>query len=133
MNPQPRIDATTGLPEGYPLKPDWEIAPRALADMLARGLPPGALVLDCRRDEEVAFNRLPGAVHIEMGQIERRADELEDEGGSRARPVYVYCHHGRRSLAVAATLRALGFSGAVSLAGGIDAWSTGVDPTVPRY
>jgi rhodanese-related sulfurtransferase len=30
-------------------------------------------------------------------------------------------------------LQATGFPAAVSLAGGIDAWSALVDPTVPRY
>lgn len=131
--PQSGLDPATGLPPGYAVRDGWEITPRALADLLSKGLPEGAVLLDCRRDEEFAFNRLPGAVQIEMGQIERRADELEGEDGGRAHPVYVYCHHGRRSMHVTATLRALGFSGARSLAGGIDAWSMGIDPGVPRY
>lgn len=127
------IDAATGLPLGYPLRADWELTPRQLADLLAKGLPKGTLLLDCRRDEEVAFNRIPGAVHVEMNQTEKRADELEDETGGRDHPIIVYCHHGRRSLQVTTTLRALGFTNVRSLAGGIDAWSTAIDPSVPRY
>jgi rhodanese-related sulfurtransferase len=129
----PQIDPVTGLAHGHPVRPDWEVTPRQLADLLAQGLPDGGLLVDCRRDEEFAFNRIAGAVHIEMGQIEKRADELEDDEGKRTRPVYVYCHHGMRSMRVAATLRALGFPNAKSLAGGIDAWSAGIDPSVPRY
>lgn len=131
--PQPPIDPASGLPVGYPFRPDWEITPKALAALLAKGLPEGAILLDCRRDEEFAFNRIKGAVQIEMGQTESRADELETPDGGRSHPVYVYCHHGRRSMHVTATLRALGFSGARSVAGGIDAWSLGVDPGVRRY
>jgi rhodanese-related sulfurtransferase len=45
----------------------------------------------------------------------------------------VMCHHGGRSERVASFLAANGYDNAVNLAGGIDAWSTSVDPTVPRY
>lgn len=38
-----------------------------------------------------------------------------------------------RSLRVATWLRERGFGSAQSMAGGIDAWSDGVDPSVPRY
>ncbi|MFT3686322.1 MAG: rhodanese-like domain-containing protein [Phycisphaerales bacterium] len=127
------IDHSTGLPAGYAFKADWEVTPRALADALKAGLARGTVLLDCRRDDEFALNRLPGAAHIEMGQIERRADELEDDQGDRSRPIVVYCHHGMRSLRTTAALRALGFTNVKSLAGGIDAWSAAIDPSVPRY
>ena len=44
-----------------------------------------------------------------------------------------YSHYGRRSRAAAAHFAALGFRNAVSVAGGIDAWSREIDPSVPRY
>ena len=91
------------------------------------------VLLDCRRLDEWETARINGAVLIPMDQVERRADELEDEDGSRRREIVVYCHHGVRSMRVAATLRALGFANVKSMAGGIDAWSAGVDPSVPRY
>jgi rhodanese-related sulfurtransferase len=47
--------------------------------------------------------------------------------------VICYCHHGQRSLDVAAWLRAQGVEQAQSLAGGIDRWSLEIDPAVPRY
>ena len=43
------------------------------------------------------------------------------------------CHHGQRSLQVAAFLKQQGFTDVKSLAGGIDRWSREIDPTVPRY
>jgi rhodanese-related sulfurtransferase len=38
-----------------------------------------------------------------------------------------------RSLSAAEYLRRLGHADVCSLAGGIDAWSCAVDPTLPRY
>jgi rhodanese-related sulfurtransferase len=47
--------------------------------------------------------------------------------------VICYCHHGMRSLDVAAWLRGQGVEKAKSLNGGIERWSAEIDPTVPRY
>ncbi len=45
----------------------------------------------------------------------------------------VLCHHGQRSLQVAAWLRGQGFDGATSLSGGIDAWAREFDSEMARY
>ncbi len=121
-----------GLPVGYEFRPEWEITPRQTKAML---LDAGSrvILLDCRRPEEWAAGRIPGAVHIPMDQIEARADELEDDEGGKAHPIAVYCHTGRRSLRVASALRGLGYSRASSVAGGIDLWSVDLDPSIPRY
>src|SRR5580700_9893260 len=47
--------------------------------------------------------------------------------------IIVYCHHGMRSLDAAAWLRQQGVTGVRSMTGGIDRWTTEVDPLVPRY
>ena len=51
----------------------------------------------------------------------------------RDTPMIFYSHHGERSRAVAEHFAALGFRKALSLSGGIDAWSREIDPNVPRY
>jgi rhodanese-related sulfurtransferase len=128
-----------GLPVGYPFKPDWEVTPRQVRAWLAEGKlaggpsPEVGVLLDCRRPDEWERSRIAGAVLIPMQEIERRADELEDEDGGRVRTIVVHCHHGVRSLRVAAALRAMGFRDVRSMAGGIDLWSMDVDPGVPRY
>jgi len=43
------------------------------------------------------------------------------------------CHHGIRSQAAAEYFLRVGFRNVHNLIGGIDAWSTEVDPSVPRY
>jgi rhodanese-related sulfurtransferase len=120
-----------GLPVGYPFRPEWEVSPRETRSRLAAGA--GTILLDCRRQEELQVASVEGAVHIPMDQIEQRSEELETDGGGRDHQVLVICHTGRRSLRVAATLRALGFPNAYSVAGGIDLWSVDIDPRVPRY
>jgi adenylyltransferase/sulfurtransferase len=121
-----------GLPTGYRLDAEWEVAPRDVEGLLKKP-PAGFLLVDCRRADEWAIARIEGAVHVPLDQIGARADELEDKEGGRDGPVVVYCHHGMRSLRGAAILRQAGFGNVKSMAGGIEAWSVGVDASVPRY
>jgi len=65
---------------------------------------------------------------LPMGQVAQHWEELNP-----AQPVVCYCHHGVRSQQVVAFLRRQGFDSVYNLAGGIDAWSQEVDPSVPRY
>ena len=51
----------------------------------------------------------------------------------RDTPIVFQCHHGIRSQRAAEYFRNLGFSNLYNLAGGIEAWSLLVDPSVPRY
>jgi molybdopterin/thiamine biosynthesis adenylyltransferase/rhodanese-related sulfurtransferase len=85
-------------------------------------------LLDVRQPEEHALARLDGAQIIPLRELPQRLGELDPE-----RPLVVHCHHGIRSLHAVQLLRRSGFAGARSLAGGIDAWSREIDPSVPRY
>lgn len=128
--PNPPLDAR-GLPAGYAFKPDWEVTPRQVRQMLADGKP--FILLDCRRLDEHQVARIHGSTLMPLDTIEKRADELEDDSGARSTPIIVHCHHGVRSLRATAALRAMGFTDVKSMAGGIDLWSVDVDPGVPRY
>jgi len=86
--------------------------------------------VDVRQPEEYAICRLPGGILIPLGELQHRAGELEVPNDAA---VVVYCHHGVRSLSGAYVLQQAGFEDVASMAGGIDAWSALVDPTVPRY
>lgn len=111
--------------------PAIEISASDAAARLRRAPPSDALLLlDCRTPEEHATARIAGAMLLPMQELPDRVGEL---AAWREKPVIVHCHHGMRSLRVAKWLREQGFSGAQSMQGGIDAWSTDVDPTVPRY
>ena len=117
-----------GLPEGYPLQVDWEVTPRQVHDW--RGGEDGVFLLDVREPAEVAAASVDGAAVVAMGEIKSRLSELEEHADDR---VVVMCHHGARSMQVAAFLRQQGFDDVKSMAGGIDLWSRDIDPAVPRY
>lgn len=121
-----------GLPRGYAFKPEWEVTAPQTAARLASGNK-AFVLLDCRRPEEWQTARIEGAVLIPMNEIERRADELETDEGGKDREIVVHCHHGVRSMRVAAMLRGMGFTNVKSMAGGIEAWSVAVDGQIARY
>ena len=83
--------------------------------------------LDVRRDEEREIANL-GGVHIPLHELEARFGELDP----KQTPWIVYCHHGVRSLYATQFLKYHGYD-ALSLRGGIEEWSTTIDPSVPRY
>ena len=92
----------------------------------------GAIVLDVREPAEVrAASVKPDGfelVHIPMNEIPGRLGQLDP-----GRAVAVLCHHGARSMRVAMFLQAHGFDTLANIAGGIEAWSAELDPSVPRY
>ncbi len=104
-----------------------EITPQELLHLRQSPKPP--IVLDVREAWEYETAHLADTLLMPMGDVPGRAHaELDPD-----EPVIVLCHHGARSLNVTMWLRQQGFEQAQSLAGGIDAWSRTVDPTVPRY
>lgn len=106
-----------------------QLRPADVAGLLAAG---PALLLDVREHVEFAHAaiRLEGTrtLHIPMNEVPARLAELDP-----AQPVLCVCHHGMRSAQVAMYLERAGFAAVYNLAGGIDAWSRQIDPTVPRY
>jgi rhodanese-related sulfurtransferase len=88
-------------------------------------------LLDVREPHEFAISKIEGATLIPMRQIPGEIQEIESRADEA--PLIVFCHHGVRSLNVVHWLREQGVENCTSMAGGIDAWSLTVDPTVPRY
>lgn len=86
------------------------------------------VVIDVREPAEWELARIAGARHLPMGRVQAEVSSL-DPGAETV----VYCHHGARSASVAGWLRRAGFANVHNLAGGIDRWSTDVDPSVARY
>lgn len=84
-----------------------------------------ALALDVREDDEWAAGRVPGALHIPLGELVGRVDELD-----ATRPLVVVCRSGARSAQAAAYLGAFGFA-AENLAGGLEAWDAAGLPLDP--
>ena len=83
-------------------------------------IPPGALLLDVREDDEWAAGHIDGAVHVPMGRIPHQL-QLDPGPITPDTPVVVVCKVGSRSAQVTAWLLRQGYD-AVNLAGGMLAW-----------
>ena len=114
---------------GISTAPVYE-GPEVTAAGLARELEENSelALIDVREPLEWEICHIDGATLISLGQLPGRLNELDGH-----REIVTYCHTGVRSMQALEILRAAGFSRVRSLAGGIDAWSTDVDPLVPRY
>lgn len=104
-----------------------EITPAQVSQLLKEGLP--VRLIDVREPAEHAICHIEGAALIPMQYIPARLQELDDPETR----LIVFCHHGVRSLSVAEWLRRQGVENCQSMTGGIDLWSVGIDPDVPRY
>ena len=86
------------------------------------------VLLDVREPWEFQTCHIEGSVPIPMNAIPARLQELEEDA-----PVVCICHHGARSMSVAAFLERNGFTQVTNLTGGIHAWALQVDGTMPTY
>ena len=76
----------------------------------------GALI-DVREFPEFAGGRVPQAKLISLGEIEKRAAEID-----RSQTVYLMCRSGRRGAEAQKKLHALGFADVRNVRGGFEAW-----------
>lgn len=110
-----------------------QVQPAQLADWMQSKAAFGkTLVLDVREAWEVQTASVKADGFelqcMPMNTIAARLDELSPE-----QPIACLCHHGGRSMQVAAFLAQQGFSHVANIAGGINAWSAQVDRSVPTY
>ena len=89
---------------------------------------PGPVLLDIREEWELAIARVESALHIPMGELPDRLDELDKDSD-----IVVLCRSGGRSAQVARFLQQQGFPHVWNLAGGILAWSEQLDPSLSPY
>ena len=81
------------------------------------------LILDVREPAEFAAGQLPNAVNIPRGVLEFQIGNHPDFTGQHAAKIIVCCQSGGRSALATESLHKLGYTNAVSLAGGYKAWS----------
>jgi rhodanese-related sulfurtransferase len=97
----------------------WAAAglPTASVSLTEPPAQPGSLILDIRQDAEFRAGHVPGAVHIELGDLESAAALLPADV-----PTVVMCGHGERASTGASLLRARGFTRVSVLEGGPQDW-----------
>jgi hydroxyacylglutathione hydrolase len=77
----------------------------------------GRRVLDIRQRSEYVSGHLPGAVHVELGDVPERATDIPDE------PTVVMCGHGERAMGAASLLERAGHRDLAVLDGGPQNWA----------
>jgi monothiol glutaredoxin len=102
-----------------------EIGPKELKALLDSGKV--THVYDVRQPREREIASLPNTVLLDDAAM-AAIDKLP-----RETPLAFHCHHGGRSRAAAEHFLKAGFKTVYNLAGGIDAWSKDIDPSVKRY
>lgn len=85
-------------------------------------------LLDVREAHELQISSLPGIVHIPLGEIEARFEEIP-----RDEDVVIICRTGGRSGRTAEFLLGQGYSRIRNLTSGMNGWAETVDPSMETY
>jgi len=102
------------------IKPDNKFPHTISNEELGQKLEAGGKVtiLDVREPAEYAFNRIPGARSIPLGELETRVDELDPND-----EIHVVCRTGTRSDLACQFLSEKGFAYVKNVEPGMSAWT----------
>ena len=76
-------------------------------------------LIDVREDSEFEAGRIPGAIHIGKGVIERDIEQMVPDMNAA---IVLYCGGGYRSALAAINLQQMGYTNVISMDGGFRAW-----------
>jgi len=112
-----------------------QISVRELGQILSNMTPePGSelQLVDVRESMEVEMAHLPGFQVFSLSEFPTWSQNITTTLAPH-KETLVLCHHGVRSAQMCQWLVTQGFSQVKNIVGGIDAYSSSVDPSVPRY
>jgi rhodanese-related sulfurtransferase len=78
-----------------------------------------AIILDVRENNEYQEGHILNSIHIPLGSLKSRLNELEKH---KNKPIIISCRSGHRSGNACATLKKHGYENVFNLGGGIMAW-----------
>ena len=119
-------EAVRHIQESHESDSSLQISPRDFAALREKYA--GLNILDARTREEHEAVKIEGSKLITQELIQSIFATAD-----KTQPLVIYDHTGSRSLDAVAYFVGHGFSEAKCLAGGIDAYSTEIDPSLPRY
>lgn len=88
-----------------------------VADLARQQASGNPVVIDVRHDAEWNDGHMPSALHIPLGHLAERIDEVPAD-----RPVVVHCQGGGRSAIATSLLQKMGRANVANLTGGYKAW-----------
>ncbi|CAN7114511.1 unnamed protein product [Brassica rapa subsp. narinosa] len=91
-----------------------------------------AQLIDVREPDEIATASLPGFKVFPLRQFGTWAPDITSKLNPE-KDIFVLCKVGGRSMQVANWLQSQGFKSVYNVAGGIQAYSLKVDPSIPTY
>lgn len=106
-----------------PLRFPFTLTNEEVQSMLERGEP--VVIVDVREAAEYAFQRIPGAVSVPLGELESRMSEW-----SLSQPLLLVCRTGTRSDIACRMLAEKGFDSVKNIVPGMSAWSGPVESSV---
>lgn len=112
-------------------QPIAQISVEELAQRLASN-EPGTQLIDVREPQEVAIAHIEGFVNLPLSEFSSWAEHIPTKFDPHAETL-VICHHGVRSAQMCQWLTSQGFTNVKNVAGGIDAYSSLVNPSIPQY
>ena len=89
-------------------------------------------LVDVREPEELAIAQLDSFINLPLSQFAAWSSDIQAHLDPNVETI-VLCHHGVRSTQMCYWLLQQGFTQVKNVTGGIDAYSTLVDSTVPHY
>lgn len=89
-------------------------------------------LIDVREPEELSIVSLDGFVNLPLSQFAEWSEQIALRLNRDAETI-VMCHHGIRSAQMCYWLQQQGFANVKNLAGGIAAYASVVDPSLPQY
>ncbi len=95
-------------------------------DSARKEIDAGAKLIDVREQHEWDESHIDSAVHVPMGELVERLDEVAPDTSER---LLLYCRTDNRSAKMAAELASLGYDDLVVVEGGIVAWEDAGLPT----
>ena len=108
-----------------------QISVKELAMCLTEGHTDVQLI-DVREPEEVAIAAIEGFTILPLSQFAQWSGEIKTRFNPEIKTI-VICHHGIRSAQMCQWLLNNGFPEVRNVSGGIDAYSLGIDSSIPRY
>ena len=85
------------------------------------------VLIDVREESEWAAGRIPGAIHLGKGIIER---DVEAKIPDASTPLVLYCGGGFRSALAADNLQKMGYTNVISMDGGWRGWTEAGFPVI---
>jgi len=110
------------LPQAPP--PVRQMSVRELAEKWQAG---EVTLIDVRGETDRSQASIKGSLVLDRETMERLETLPKDTA------IAFLCHHGNASMGAAEYFRKQGFTNISNVAGGINAWSMEIDPSVPRY